>query len=213
MDLAGGTSVLAEEQAGLYPIGVTPDGAWLYVASLTERGTDLQRVAMSGAGVEVLAHLTDGYSRDWHLAPDGSAVAYLGQTSSSAISFDARVYDTEGGAVQGSIAGLSGSQFNPIWDPSGGLTVGRAPSGETTGALIHVAANAVSDTAVVLAAPATGFDVPISWSPNGDHLVVRSFEGTSASDPGPSHVVVVSPAGIRQQLSPLSDVLVIGWLQ
>ena len=213
VDLAGETSVLAEEQAALYPIGVTPDGAWLYVAALSGAGTDLQRVAMSGAGVEVLAHLTDGYSRDWDLAPDGSGVAYLGQTSRATISFDARVYDVASDAVQGALAGNSGSQFNPIWDPSGGLTVGRLPSGEAAGAAVHVAADSSSDAAVALVGPATGFDVPLLWSPDGNHLAVRSFEGTSASNPGPSHVVVVGRAGDRQQLSPLSDVLVIGWLE
>ncbi len=213
VDLSGVTSVLAEDQAGLYPIGVTPDGAWLYVASLSERGTDLQRVATSGAGTEVLAHLSDGYSRDWRLAPDGRALAYLGQTSSSAISFDARVYDVASGAVQGAVAGLSGSQFNPIWDPSGGLTVGRAPAGEAAGAPVRVSAIGSPDAAVALPGPAAGFDVPLSWSPGGDHLVVRSFEGSSAANPGPSYVIVVGPTGDRQQLSPLSDVLVIGWLE
>ncbi|MCH8009633.1 MAG: hypothetical protein IIC91_12300 [Chloroflexi bacterium] len=218
VDLAGGTSLLAEDQAGLYPIGVTPDGAWLYFASLSERGTDLQRVAISGGSPQVLAHLSDGYSRDWHLAPDGSGVAYLGQTSSSSISFDARVYDVASGAVQGAVAGLSGPQFNPIWDPAGGLTVGRAPSGEAAGSLVHVSANGSSDAAVALAGPAAGFPaigfyVPLWWSPDGAHLVVRSFEGSSTANPGPSYVIVMGPAGDRQQLSPLSDVLVIGWLE
>lgn len=213
IDLAGETSVLIQDQAGLYPIGITPDGPWLYFASLSEHGTDLQRVAMSGAGAEVLAHLSDGYTRDWHLAPDGSRLAYLGQTSSSTISFDARVYDIASGAIQGAVAGLSGSQFNPIWDPSGGLTVGRAPSGEAAGAPVHISANGSPETAVALAGPAIGFDVPLSWSPDGAHLAVRSFEGSSAANPGPSHVLVVGPAGDRQQVSPLSDILVIGWLE
>ena len=218
VDLAGGTSLLAEDQAGLYPIGVTPDGTWLYFASLSERGTDLQRAATSGAGTEFVAHLSDGYSRDWHLAPDGSRIAYLGQTSSSSISFDARVYDVASGAVQGAVAGLSGSQFNPIWDPSGGLTVGRAPSGEAAGSLVHVSANGSPDAAVTLEGPAAGFPaigfyVPLWWSPDGAHLVVRSFEGSSTANPGPSYVIVMGPAGDRQQLSPLSDVLVIGWLE
>ena len=211
--LAGETSVLAEDQAGLYPIGVTPDGAWLYFASLSERGTDLQRVAISGAGAVVLAHLTDGYSRDWRLAPDGRRLAYLGQTSSSAISYDARIYDIAANEVQTAVAGLSGSQFNPIWDPSGGLTVGRAPSGEAAGAPVHVSADGSPNAAVPLEGPAKGFDVPLSWSPSGGQLVLRNFEGSSAANPGPSYVLVVGPAGGRQQLSPLSDVLVIGWLE
>ena len=213
VDLAGETSVLTKDQAGLYPIGVTPDGTWLYFASLSERGTDLQRVAMWGAGAEVLAHLSDGYTRDWHLAPDGTKLAYLGQTSSATISFDARIYDVASGATQGAVAGLSGSQFNPIWDPNGGLTVGLAPSGEAAGAPVHVLADGLPDAVVALAGPATGFDVPLSWSPDGAHLVVRSFEGSSAANPGPSHVIVVGPVGDRQQVSALSDVLVIGWLE
>ena len=44
------------------------------------------------------------------------------------------------------------------------------------------------------------------------YLVVRNFEGDSASDPGPSHVVIINSTGERLQLSAQSDVLVIGWL-
>ncbi len=148
VDLAGGTSVLAQEQAGLYPIGVTPDGAWLYVASLTERGTDLQRVAMSGAGVEVLAHLTDGYSRDWHLAPDGSAVAYLGQTSSAAISFDARVYDTEAGEAPAATWTRA-----PAVSPLGARPTVRPPPGSQIGLNCEPERPAIDPWTAPLASP------------------------------------------------------------
>ena len=107
---------------------------------------------------------------------------------------------------------MRGSQFNPIWHPDGGLTVGSAPATEAAGAMLFASADGAGGTAGVLVGPETGFDVPLSWSPGGSHLIVRNFEGTSASDPGPSHVVIISSNGQRLQLSEQSDVLVIGWL-
>ncbi|GAF87317.1 unnamed protein product, partial [marine sediment metagenome] len=62
------------------------------------------------------------------------------------------------------------------------------------------------------AVPEGGFDVPLSWSADGRYLAVRSFEGSSAVDPGPSYVVVVGSQGNRYQLSSSSDLTVIGWL-
>ena len=68
----------------------------------------------------------------------------------------------------------------------------------------------------MLVKPEAGFDVPLSWATDGAYLIVRNFEGASASDPGPSHVVILAidnaGSGLRLQLSAQSDVLVIGWL-
>jgi hypothetical protein len=57
-----------------------------------------------------------------------------------------------------------------------------------------------------------GFDVPVSWSPDGAYLIFRWFLGDSAENPGPSRLHVLMPEGERQILSINSDIQVIGWV-
>ncbi len=208
VDLSGQPTRLSAADTGLYPIEFSSDGTTLYYATLSEDGTDIRAVSALGGESELLAHLSDGFARDWHLAPDGSKLAYLAQTSGASLSYHAEVLDIATGEAQGTVAGMSGSQFNPIWDPHGGLTIGSAPDGASAGAAMRIAGSEGS----ALAGPETGFDVPVSWSPDGAYLVVRNFEGASASDPGQSHVIIINQSDQRQQLSALSDVLVAGWL-
>jgi Tol biopolymer transport system component len=212
VDLAGTESTLTQDIAAPYPIAFAPDGQSLFVATLSADGTTLVEVPRDGGPAASLTKLSDGFSRDWSVSPDGTQVAYLTQTSGTSLSFAAEVYDVSGSAKQGAVAGLTGSQFNPVWRPDGGLTVGSAPATEAAGTMVHVAAAGTGGTAGLLVSPDSGFDVPLSWSTDGMYLVVRNFEGASASDPGPSHVVIISNTGQRLQLSAQSDVLVIGWL-
>ena len=212
VDLDGNESTLTQGIAAPFPIGFAPDGQSLYIATLSAAGTQLLRVPRDGGTAAALTQLSTGFSRDWSVSPDGRQVAYLAQTSGSSLSYTAEVYDVDGDETRGAVAGLSGSQFNPIWHPDGGLTVGSAPATETAGAMVHALSDGAGGTTGVLAGPETGFDVPLSWSTDGSYLIVRNFEGASASDPGPSHVVIISNTGQRLQLSAQSDVLVIGWL-
>lgn len=212
VDLSGQATQLTGGKTGIYPIAFSTDGTTLYYAALSEGGTDLLAVSALGGNSESLAHLSDGYARDWHLAPDGSKLAYLAQTLGTSLSYHAEVLTLATGDAQSGIAGLSGPQFNPIWDPNGGLTIGTAPQDATAGTAVRVGPGFAGGEGAALPGPDSGFDVPLSWSPDGAHLVVRSFEGSSASNPGPSYVVVISESGQRLQLSTLSDVLIVGWL-
>jgi hypothetical protein len=108
------------------------------------------------------------------------------------------------------------AHFNPIWEEGGDLTIGRLDSAGVDGAPARLSVDgAPMPDASRLPGPVErgGFDVPLSWSPDGRYLAVRSFEGSSVSDPGPSRVVVVGTGGERHELSPLSDVVVAGWLR
>jgi hypothetical protein len=40
-----------------------------------------------------------------------------------------------------------------------------------------------------LEAPTQGFDVPLAWSPDGETLALRSFQGDLDADLGPWHLV------------------------
>lgn len=204
--LDGAASTLVTSAAGLFPVGFSPDGSTLYFTSLSEAGTDLGRVAVAGGEAGQVAHLSDGFARDWQLSPDGTKLAYLAEASGAGIAFEARVLDIDSGAAEAAIGGAPVEQFSPVWDPQGGLTVGRLGD---DGAAARIEGGVASS----LPNAGAGFDVPLSWSPSGSHLALRAFEGASLADPGPSHVIVMAQDGARRQISQTSDVTVLGWLE
>jgi Tol biopolymer transport system component len=201
--LDGATTTLVTSAAGLLPVGFSPDGGILYFTSISDSGSDLGRVAGDGA-VEQVVHLSDGYARDWQLSPDGTKLAYLAQASDAGIAFEAQVLDIGSGATEAAIAGAPVEQFSPVWDANGALTVGR---------LAGAAARIEGGATTSLPKTDGGFDAPLSWSPDGSHLALRAFAGTSIAEPGPSRVVVLAADGTRRQLSENSDVTVLGWLE
>ena len=218
IDLNGTATTIASAEAGLFPIDFSPDGAWLYYAILSPGGTDLARApAQSSGKAEVLAHLSDGIARDWHLSPDGTQLAYLGQVPlEGGFTFVAQVLDLSLGTVDTPLSRGS-AQFNPIWEREGGLTIGRL-DGDAGGAPVRLSVDGSTLARVSLPPPGSpsrraGFDVPLSWSPDGAYLAVRSFERSSVANPGPSRVVVTGADGQRRELSPVSDVVVAGWLE
>lgn len=211
IDLAGAATEVVAADAGLYPIDFSPDGAWLYYAVLSPSGTDLARAPTAGGEVEALAHLSDGVARDWRLSPDGTRLAYLAQAPKGAeTAFEAQVLDLSTGSVDAPLAGAAVAQFSPVWEQDGSLTIGRL---EGDGPARLSAGGARLSQALPTQPSGGGFDVPLSWSPDGRYLAVRSFEGTSLADPGPSRVAVASRDGARRPLSPLSDVIIAGWLE
>ena len=218
VDLAGAAVPVISAETALFPIDFSADGVWLYYAMLSPSGTDLARAPAGGVGgAEPVAHLNDGFARDWHLSPDGKRLAYLGQAlGDGGVSFIAQVLDLSTGVVQAPLGESRSAQFNPIWEPGGALTVGRLDATGGSLARLSVDDGGLATTAALLPLPdgaGAGFDVPLSWSPDGVHLAVRSFERASVSDPGRSRIVVVSANGERHELSPVSDVIVAGWLE
>ena len=203
VDLQGNVSSVASAAAGLYPIAFAPDGT-LYYASLSTGGTDLERAG--GNSGEHVAHLSDGIARDWDLSPDGTRLAYL---TPGGAGFAANVVDVTDGK-SGGIASSSGPAFHPIWAPDGSLTVGQL-GGSSAGAALRVAVD--GGAASALPSASSGFDVPLSWSPDGRYLIVRHFEGASTADPGPSWLWTIDPSGQRRRLSDISDLAVAGWLE
>lgn len=213
--LLGDETLLAQADAGLFPVGFSADGGVFYFVRLSPTGTDLESVASGGGAATMVAHLSDGFARDWRLSPDGARLAYLGPATDGVTSFyRAVVLDLAGGAAMMKAAALGGGKgdFSPVWHPSGQtLTVGRVGEAGRPAAALQIAV-AGAGGAQALAAPAKGFDVPLAWSPDGGYLAVRSFEGESASSPGRSWVVLTDKSGGRQKLSSVSDIEIAGWI-
>jgi Tol biopolymer transport system component len=208
VDLTGHLTPLVSSEGALFPIDFSPDGAWLYYATMSNAGSDLSRVPATGVASVPLAHLSDGVSRDWRLSPDGASLAYLGQAPEGATTaYVAQVLDLATGQISTPEPDATVAQFTGAWAPDGELTLGQLKDGE--GQPLRLKNTAVAG---VLQPPSRGFDVPIDWSPDGAHLAVRSFEGTSPDEPGRSFVDMVGTDGEREQLSSSSDVVIAGWL-
>jgi len=212
--LDGAVTVLAAHDSALYPIEFSPDGAWLYYASVSAAGSDLWRAPANGGAAGHVARLSDGISRDWDLSPDGARLAYLAQTGGDTL-FSAQVLDLGAGETLAVAKAAGESQFAPVWETGGGLTTGRlsAAGGTPLRASVDGDVITASGAALPAAAGGGGFDLPISWSPDGGQLAARHFAGASTADPGPSRVELLGADGERRALSTASDVTIAGWLE
>lgn len=208
LPVAGGAErVLARSDgaAALFAAGFSPDAARFYHVRLSQDGSLLYAVDMaSGAETEV-GVLSAGLTRDWHLSPDGSRLAFLemafsaGVTSSQAFIFDiatATLQPVTGGGV---------SAFGPVWNAQGELVVGSL-SADGESAIIH----AGSGTTSHVPGPARGFDVPLASSPDGATQLVRAFSGESATAPGAATLTLIDSNGERHVIA-RGDVTFAGW--
>lgn len=215
----GSETVILEEQDvfELFPIGHSPDGVSLYFAQIVLSGTHFGEVPAAGGSPRLLVQASDESARDWHLSPDGSRVAFLaGQPTDDRIASRAFVVELVEGAQPQPLCDLSdalgaGDHFNPVWHPDGErITVGRSPAdGASAAALVSLAEG---DLEEVTPGPDQGFDVPVDWAPEGDYLAVRSFEGSSAAQPGREHLVIIELGKGREAVADKGNLEFIGWL-
>jgi Tol biopolymer transport system component len=215
----GGETLLmqADDVLGLFPIGYSPDGGSLYFAQIVLSGTHFGAVAAAGGTPQLLVQASDEPARDWHLSPDGTRVTYLArQPTDDRIAIQAFVVELVEGAEPQPLSDFSedldvGDHFNPVWHPDGErIAVGRTPDdGFKAAALVSLAEGELGE---VTPAPDQGFDVPVSWAPEGDYLAVRSFEGSSAAQPGREHLVLIELGKGRQTVADGGNLEFIGWL-
>jgi Tol biopolymer transport system component len=220
VDVSDGSETLlmqADDVLELFPIGYSPDGASLYFAQIVLSGTHFGAVAAAGGSPRLLVQASDEPARDWHLSSDGSRVTFLArQPTDDRIGIRAFVVElVEGGepqALSDFSEGLdAGDHFNPVWHPDGQrIAVGRTPDdGFSAAALVSLAEGELDE---VTPGPDQGFDVPVGWSPEGDYLAVRSFEGSSAAQPGREHLVLIELGKGRQTVADRGNLEFIGWL-
>jgi Tol biopolymer transport system component len=205
--LAGGDEhvLIATSDAALFPAGFSPAGDLFYYVALNDHGSQLYANEFATGSDRKVGVLSAGMTRDWALAPDGSRLAYLEVGfSRDAVSSRALVFDlTTGNSV--AVTSPEASAFGPIWGPTGAFVVGAID--ETTGQadLIGMEGGAASVLAIE-----QGFDVPLSFYPNGPGFLVRSFEGDSALKPGRSTLTLVTD-GVRQTIA-TGEVTFVGWI-
>jgi Tol biopolymer transport system component len=213
----GGENVLRTEPnvLGLFPIGYSlapAVGGALVYARYGLSGTDLGWLAAETPSV----HVTNESPRDWHISPDGARVAFLARQRTDG-RIAARAFVTELSAASQAVLVLAAvpdavDHFNPVWREDGTVTVGRTPAeGEASAAavLVSLEGGTVED---VEPGPEQGFDVPVAWSADGRYLVVRSFEGTSAAEPGREQLTIIDEGSERKAVGEQGNLEFIGWL-
>jgi len=206
-------STLVTAEAGLFPVGFSPDGQRLYYTQVSAAGTELGQVAAGGGLPSLLAHLGDDFTRDWHLSPDGARLAFLApQQSQAGTVLRAMVVELNGTFQLRPVlptADRPTQDFNPIWHPKDGdLTLGRLALGEAKAPAMRVDASGPQP----LEAPSQGFDVPLAWSPDGGTLALRSFQGDMESEVSPWHLVLLDAEGQRREVKAESEISFVGWV-
>jgi hypothetical protein len=156
-----------QEALGVYPVG-WKDGRLLTVA-IDGRGSTLQ------AEGQDLLHLSDGFTRDWAVAPDGSAIAFVEVVPGDGLRYLPRVASLTGDArvAAQALLGSAGEALGAAWKPGGAPVFGDVPRVQAGGGDVS-AQNLRVD----------GFDVPLAYSPDGTTLAVVHWDGRGFDDPG-----------------------------
>jgi Tol biopolymer transport system component len=218
VDVDDGQETVLWQQANvfeLFPVGYSlapAVGGALVYASYGLSGTDLGWLAAETPPV----HITNESPRDWHISPDGARVAFLARQRTDG-RMAARAFVTGLSAASQPVLVLAAvpdavDHFNPVWRSDDVVTVGRTPAeGASTAAAVLVSLEG-GTVEEVEPGPEQGFDVPVAWSPDGRYLVVRSFEGSSAADPGREQLTIIEEGSERNAVGEQGSLEFIGWL-
>lgn len=182
----GAAAVVAvyERVLGAYVAGVLPGGEPVTVSI----GAEGSVAHVAGASITLSSNVT----RDWQLAPDGSAIAFIEADLSDGLRYRQRVVSFTGDSIAQSTP-VGGQQLGVAWHPLASVpTFGNEPP-------------ASGDAAAQRQA---GFDLPIEYSGDGRYLAVAAWSGTSFAEPGTRRIAVVGENG--RAIVPVQSVL--GWV-
>lgn len=168
---------------------------------------------------KLVVQMTDQTAYAYSLRADGKALAYVVQEFGSGGGIVSQTYVAdiiEATARPVSIEGLvQGYHLHPIWRPSDGhLTFGVLPVDGQSAVLIAVTRQGTD--VEMLPTRNSGFDEPLSWSPDGEWLTVAHSEGDSLTNRHDVKLEVMSPNGFRVTViagaDNANDDSVVGWL-
>lgn len=164
-----GASKLRWSQAalGVYPVGWRDQR--LLTVAIDGRGSTLQ------ADGQDLRHLADGFTRDWAMAPDGAAIAFIEVATHDGLRYVPRVVPlTDDARVSAQAFTVGGTEaLGAAWKPDNAPVFGTVPrlqanGGDVSAQEMHI----------------VGFDIPVAYSPDGSTLAVVHWNGTGFGDPG-----------------------------
>ncbi|HZQ36861.1 MAG TPA: hypothetical protein VFD32_13095 [Dehalococcoidia bacterium] len=180
--------------------GYTADGRNVELAHLTGAGTAFDS-AEPGTKPQAEQPISSGSARGFVVSPAGRPALLALQDENGR-----QVYRALAQRQDGSFARLTqdGIEDTGIaWNPrSGEATVGVVPAAPGQPVPAAPGAHAI--------VPASGFDVPVAWSPDGALLALRHFSGASTDDPGTETIAVLSGSR-RVELRSAEPLTIAGW--
>lgn len=182
VDASSGQAVVLVEKraAGLYPLSLDANGSLLYV-QLDETGSAVYRDG------RLLAVLSETFTRDWRLSPDGGSVAFIETEPGS--SPGARIVSLASREVVS--AGAANPAIGVAWRPGSDVPDFGGGSSEAT-----------RDGAPY-------FEAPIAWSADGEVLALTEYAGAPLGVTG-SEVQLRQPDGSDLPLGE-GKVTFLGW--
>ncbi len=169
-----------------YAVGFSASGE-LTAVVIDARGSTVVRGATA---VSISSHIT----RDWQLSPDGSAIAFIEADTTNGLAYRARTVSLDGTratSVQAQSLTTAGQQLGVAWRPgSAAPTVGEEPSAQNSGVTAQT-----SELRTQNSLTASGFDVPLAYSKNGDFLAVQRWSGADFENAGVPQLQFVTPDG------------------
>jgi hypothetical protein len=146
-----------------------------------------------------VVQLSDQAAFDASLSPDTHMLSYVSQLIDDSGNIHNQAYLADliaATAAPLSVPGISAGDFlRPAWYPDGRLTVSVLPVNGGPGQMVLTTIDRSDVT--FLPQPATGYDTPRSWAPDGSWLAVSHSDGSSLANPGEGSLVLVSLTGQR----------------
>ena len=158
-----------------YPVGFDASGA-LIAVRIDGNGS----TAIDADGMAV--PMSRFFTRDWQLSPDGGAIAFIETNQEDGLRYIPRVVAlNEDGGVTAQSTG-AGEALGTAWAPaSPTATFGYEPRN--------------ADGSASAQSAASGFDVPLKYSPDGTALAAWHWTGTSFDAPGSASLIIDAAQG------------------
>lgn len=167
---------------GVYPVGFA-QGALASVI-IDGRGSTLR------LGGRDWGSLSSEITRDWKLSPDGTQLAFIEARTDGGVQYIPRTVNLSGAGVTAQALSAPVSALGAAWNPkSGQPAFGLEPGASEVAGVSVESLSAATDSS------GEGFDVPLAYSNDGEHLFVTRWNGSSFQEPGKPVLQIVSADG------------------